>query len=462
MSTKQSKIHIGLIIVALLPIVGELVRMPLLSDQGILVSDIAIGILVIFWMIQKISDQEKVFQNLYLSPLLFFTGIALFSLLQSLVFLKPSEVLSGSFYLLRFVEYTLLAVIITDKIKTLKQMRQLLSWVVFSALLIAIAGFIQLEIYPDLEKLTKFGWDPHQNRLVSTWLDPNFAGGLFALMISLLLGRFIYAKGFKKKLELIFIMMIFSVALVLTYSRSAYLAAGLGILTIGLLKSRKLLIIAIILGLAAFSVLPRAQERANDLIHSAQSLLFNTAENPDPTARLRIKSWDQTLLLILKKPWFGSGYNTLRSVKVQEGFVENTEVHSASGSDSSILTILATTGILGLVPFLWLYWSILATAFKTWRKKTMAIQQSKINESFSGRGYGLGLLAGMIGLVGHSFFVNSLLFPHIMIFIWILAGILNWAYVHENCKCAYPHFHPQDKFQPPQTLHLDLRSQKHN
>ncbi len=444
MSTKQSKIHIGLIIVALLPVIGELARMPLFADHGMLISDFAIGVLLAVWLIQKISLQEKIADNFFLSPLLFFTGMALFSLLQSFAFLKPVEVFSGAFYLLRFVEYTFLAIIITDKIKTGKQARQLLYWVIFSALLIAVAGFIQLQIYPDLGKLVKFGWDPHQNRLVSTWLDPNFAGGLFALMVSLLLGIFIYAKGFMKKLGLLLIMTIFAIALILTYSRSAYLAAGLGILTIGLLKSRKTLVIAIIIGLAAFSVLPRVQERTNDFIHSAQSLIFNTAENPDPTARLRIKSWDQTFQLITKRPWLGSGYNTLRSVKVQEGFVENTEIHSASGSDSSILTILATTGIFGLISFLWLYLNVLKQSFRNWRVSTFA------------PGYGLGFFAGMIGLIGHSFFVNSLLFPHIMIFIWILAGILNVACVHEDYKHGYQHPHPPDKSQLQQSPHLDL------
>ncbi len=439
-----------IILIALLPVIGELMRVPFLGGQGVLISDVAIGILVICWVVVKISKQEKISKNIVIAPLLFFTGIALFSLLQSLIFLQPTEVLAGSFYLVRFIEYTLLAVIIADKIKTPQQIKKILYFTIFSAVLIAIAGFIQLAIYPDLGKLKEFGWDPHINRLVSTWLDPNFVGGLFSLMISLLLGIAIYTKGLKKRLGLFIIIAVFAAALFLTYSRSAYIAAGLGIITIGLLKSRKILIMATILGLAAFSILPRAQERANDLIHSAQSLMFNTAENPDPTARLRIKSWDQTLQLIIKRPLLGGGYNTLRSVKFQEGFVENTAIHSASGSDSSVLTILATTGILGLIPFLWLYLNVLKQSFRNWNafapsglrrvnwfttgSPDIASAEGnghdrslrRVNDinGFYPQGYGLGLFAGTISLIGHSFFVNSLLFPQIMIFIWILAGIL--------------------------------------
>ena len=67
-------------------------------------------------------------------------------------------------------------------------------WLVFVALALAAGGFLQLQILPDLEELAKSaGYDPHINRLVGSWLDPNFIGGYFAaaslFLVSLALYR---------------------------------------------------------------------------------------------------------------------------------------------------------------------------------------------------------------------------------------------------------------------------------
>jgi len=39
------------------------------------------------------------------------------------------------------------------------------------------------------------------------------------------------------------------------------------------------------------------------------------------------------------------------------------------------------------------------------------------------RGLGLGIFAGTLGLVAHSQFVNSLLYPHIMLYLFIVLGL---------------------------------------
>src|SRR5690606_11520258 len=106
-------------------------------------------------------------------------------------------VLSGSLYLIRLIGYfALLPIAIsilstpktTNKSKNLSQQsanpqeihknfQNLLIFLGISSFLIAITGFIQLQILPNLEGLESLGYDPHINRLVGSWLDPNFIGG---------------------------------------------------------------------------------------------------------------------------------------------------------------------------------------------------------------------------------------------------------------------------------------------
>ena len=436
----RKKMLWGIIAVLFLPVVGELYRLPFGPDNGTLMSDVAIGAIVLVWLIGKINAHVRnkrsptrtaAPQSTFTKPLAIFTAVAVFSLLVSLSFLTFAEVTAGSMYLIRLIEYVMFGIITTDTVRAPtpanahprtpaqnSPAQKLLTAMVIASLLIAIAGFIQLVVYPDLGKLEEFGWDPHQNRLVSTWLDPNFIAGFLTFMLAIVSGITLYTKSLIKKTGLVIILATLAVALFLTYSRSGYLAAAAALGIIGIFKSRKLLIGGILVGVIALNFLPRAQERVDDLAHSINSFIFNSSENPDPTARLRIVSWNQTFDLIQQRPLLGTGYNTLKYVKYNAGFVANTDVHSASGSDSSLLTILATTGILGLIPFLLLYWNALKLAVQNWKNKKLPLLW---------QGYGLGIFAGTIGLLVHSLFVNSLLFPQIMIFFWIGLGLLSVA-----------------------------------
>jgi O-antigen ligase len=452
------KPKIALYITIFLPIVGELYRLNFGPENGALMSDIFIPLLIGIWLLKKYFHKQKILgpaRNGYdpgavARPLFFFVCAGIISLAQALLFLKPAEVLISSFYLIRFTEYALLFLLTQDLIKTEKEAKRLTAALFASASIIAVAGFIQLIIYPDLGKLEAFGWDPHINRLVSTWLDPNFVGGLLAFVTTIILSLAVAAGGasmrakdargratdaaanakaangasthakdtakiFAPKFWLLTLAAFLSTALFLTYSRSAYLALATGILILGLFKSRRLLIICVLIFVAGISLSPRAEERIQDLQSTISSIIFNTAENPDATARLRITNWEQTLSLIARRPLFGSGYNTLRYVKFNEGMVSDPQNHSASGSDSSLLTILATTGLLGFIPFLWLHLKVLALSYRKSKQKT---------RGWFIPGLSFGLFAGLITLLVHSLFVNSLLFPQILIFVWIIVGIV--------------------------------------
>ena len=404
----------GLAFILFLPVFGEYSRF-LLFGKSLVASDILIPIFTIFWLIKKPSLSLLKLASTLLKIIILFLSIAFLSLLISLTALPLNDVISGSLYFIRLLSYIALFPITTTLFHSLPSQSKLLKYLLIVSLLIALGGYIQLYFMPNLEELAKTqGYDPHLNRLVGSWLDPNFIGGFFAFIISIYISITLYSKSTKHRILLITAITILGTALFLTYSRSAYLAIAASILTIGLLKSRKLVIAILIIGTIGVSVSDRAQQRLSELSTSITSVLFNNSENPDPTARLRIQNWEQTFQLISQKPLFGHGYNNLSSVKLQEGFVENEGVHSASGSDSSLLTITATTGFLGLISFLLIITLMAIKSAQKWF-------QSKHPLS---KGLGLGFFSGLIGLLVHSLFVNSLLFPQIMIFFWPMLGLI--------------------------------------
>jgi len=430
------KIENGLHIIILLPVVGELLRVPAGPAGNVLISDIFIPFFLTIFAIKFFCTPNT---NKFVSPpltwpVLLFVSASILSLIHSLTFLSASETISGSFYLIRFIEYALVYfsayLIIKNHRQPAKIAKKLFTSVIISALLLAIAGFVQLIIYPDLGNLQELGWDPHINRLVSTWLDPNFLGGFLAFIITILTSLFLHYKNLRFKGLFMVLITMLGMALFLTYSRSAYLALAVGLFIVGILKSRTTLVIFLILFLIGISISDRARQRVSELAQRVISVITVRAENPDPTARLRIQSWHQATSLIYKRPFFGSGYNTLRFVNYNEGFVENTGIHSASGSDSSLLTILATTGIIGFMPFITIYILLIIGAFKNWsalEKKRKSeykphIQNKPPQNEFE-TGFSLGITGAIFSLLTHSFFVNSLLFPQILVFFWICSAI---------------------------------------
>ena len=421
----------GLCLLLILPVFGEFSRIEIFGRSMVL-SDIIIPLFELAALAGLKNFVISGITSRVLKTLLFFLIIAFFSLLFSLTALPLNEVLQSSLYLIRLILYIALFPL-TFLVLSPDQSRQLIIYIAISALLVALTGFAQLTFLPSLEALAKSsGYDPHINRLVGSWLDPNFIGGFFAMISLLLLSISLYEKSIRLKIFYWLSSTILLIALFLTYSRSAYLALAVGILTLGLLRARKLLLIFLIIGAIGISVSDRAQQRVGELVTSINSVLFNSSENPDPTARLRIQNWEQTWQLIGQNPWLGHGYNTLTYIKLNQGFIQDESTHSASGSDSSLLTILVTTGVFGLLPFLYFLWLILKNSFLAWHKPTSTTNQLPLE------GLGLGMFCTIIALFVHSNFVNSLFFPQIMIYFWILLGLFYFVAQH---KQAITHGH---------------------
>src|SRR3989338_4711110 len=180
--------------------------------------------------------------------------------------------------------------------------------------------------------LISFGWDPHIQRIASTFLDPNFTGWLLSILLAISLSLFLFSKENKY----LFALAIFLIALILTFSRSSYLALLTVILTIGFLKSKKALIAIFIFLMAFFLVFVQVRSR----VASAFTL--------DETSQARLKSWSQAITVFADNPIFGAGFNTYRFAQARYGFFTADEPlggHSGAGTDSSMLLVAATTGI---------------------------------------------------------------------------------------------------------------------
>lgn len=383
---------------------GQLVSLSKISGLNIYLFDVVITFFALFGTIHFLSNS---WQDFFIpKPLLFlyiFCFVGVMSLIKPFFNLPFDQFIISGFYLFRLFIYTTSGVVVANMVRhNLISPLQIVSAFIYSGLFIALAGFIQLILIPDFEILdSSLGWDPHKNRLASTFFDPNFTGGYLVLCLTLLIYKFDFKKFFKADAV---IAIILGIALVLTFSRSAWGMMSLVILVYGLFKYRLLLFGAILLAFLAYFAVPRIQTK------------IASTTDPADSAAFRLVSWKNTWNIAKDNLFLGVGFNTFRYVQKDYGVFEIDSLggNSGAGSDSSLLFILATTGVLGLVIFL-------AFLMKTPLAKARGLFSQKISNANAGGLFGWAIL---IGLLFQSQFINSLFFPQVLFFITIFDMLL--------------------------------------
>lgn len=370
---------------------GQIVKFPSGSLGGLTFLDLAVIILDILGLIQIHFKLQKA--NLIILAALSFLVVGFLSLLFTPLKLSWTEYILSAGYGFRFFIYLLFTwLLLSGSLAGVK--KNTYSILFFSGLGLALLGILQLIFLPNLKFLSQDFWDPHYFRTVSTLLDPNFAGVYFALTLILLI-----QKG-RKTLKLRWMIPSFLIlyfALATTFSRSAWLMFTISILTLSLLKkSPKLGILTIASALTFWLTF--------NLYHQEIAVPKNIDRTK--SAGFRFNSWEQGFKVFERSPILGSGFNSYRYAlrEYQLGDQQFLQSRGSSTNDSSLLYVLATTGITGLIFYLIFLLSLLYTAYKTFLLKNS---------------WGALLFSAILGLTANSFFINSLFYPWFLF--WIMA-----------------------------------------
>lgn len=381
----------GLILIAGV-IFGQIIKIPIGTHGGAGILDISVIILCILGLINLKFKLRK--PPRFIISALFFVVVATLSLILTPLNLAPFQYFTALSYTIRFSNFILLgSLIYSGAFQTFNE--NIAKVLLFSGMGMAILGLLQLIFLPDLKFLSDYGWDPHYFRTVSTFLDPNFLGAYLTLTLIILYQNDLLAK----KWNAIFFTLVF-LGLMTTFSRGAYLGFGAGFLTLSFLnKSLKLLILTILLSILLLSSYifyqkVVAQVRYIDRTQSAQ---------------YRLNSWEQGLSIFEKHPFLGVGFNAYRYAlrEYQMGNSQFLESHGASSNDSSLLYVLATTGILGFISYLFFLGSLFWTSYQKYLSK---------NE------WGIILVAGLVTLFIQSFFSNTLFYPPLLFWLIMVAS----------------------------------------
>lgn len=323
-----------------------------------------------------------------------FILVSVISLLINSLRFSPTELLTSALYLARWTLYAVIYAVVLQGI--VASSVWLWGLYLFGSALAAL-GLIQYVWYPDLRNLYYLGWDPHFKRVFSALLDPNFASIIFVFTV--FLGVYLWTRVKRHLLILVF-QFINLLALALTYSRSGYLAFLVGI-AIGLASRKrwKWGVLAGIIFLGSLLFLPRPGGEGVKLLRTSSALA-------------RVGNWQRGIELISRAPFWGHGFNTLRYLQQDRGRSEDGENVSKAGAglDSSLQFIWATTGIVGLAAYVWLLLKMASFAWRRVRRKS----DQRLQRVY---------LASLGSLMVHSLFINSLFYPWVLLWLWILTAV---------------------------------------
>lgn len=353
------------------------------SEGSIYLFDILIALFDFIGILYLLVVKKTAKIPLPMIFLLAFCALGATSLVFTPLNLEPTEFLISASYLVRFLSYAVFALITWNLVRfKVFQVDKIHSTIIYTGLFLFVVGLFQLIVLPDLETLDPLlGWDPHKNRMVSTFFDPNFLGIYFMFCLAIALKY----KNSLQKMSLVSYLpiVVFLTGIFLTFSRSAWFATSI-LLFFTLLRKRLLLLISLAIVLLAVFAVPRVQTRISGVT------------DPQDSASFRLISWNNTWE-VAKENWvFGVGYNTYRYAQKEYGFLDDASLttRSGAGSDSSLLLVLATTGIFGLFFFAGFFASTLLPALKCGDLITIGL---------------------ILALLIDSLFINSLFYPQIVL-----------------------------------------------
>lgn len=356
---------------------GQLIKLPLFSG-GISLLDFFVTVFTIYGVF-KLRSKLKKPPKVIIAGLLFIFVCILSEILTPLS-LNAQEYLNSIFYILRFSIYILFAWLIYLNIFNLKN--KINTSIIYSGVGLSVIGLLQFIFFPDLGFISKFGWDPHYFRTVSTFLDPNFAGAFFVLTLILLL-------SLRASLPRVLAMTIVYLALLTTFSRSSYLMFLISGLTLSFLEKSKILLLKTLM---LFLILIFSFQIYTQFVSKPRNI------DRAQSASFRLTTWEQGWQLFQKHPILGVGFNSYKFALEKYGSADSQFInsHGSTSNDFSLLFVLSTTGIIGLISYIYFLFSI--------------IKYSE-NKVFT--------ISSIVGLLIHSIFANSLFFPPILLLILI-------------------------------------------
>jgi hypothetical protein len=384
---------VALILVILSMLLSPELRAGQIASRNINVRAEDLFIFVIFfaWMAKMAVKKELgvVRRNPLNGPIMIYITVCVVSSINGMI--AGRVVFRDSFfYLLKYFEYFLVFFMAGNNIRKLKQVKVFLYTIMLTCFLVCIISWVQI---PSGERISA----PFE----SEGGEPNTFAGYLLLMMSIMLGFFIYAQKRKEKILWFGFFVFAFVPFVLTLSREGWISMVPMLLVYIFLSKRARYPLIFFLLIATFLtpfVTPKiVRDRAQDTF--TQDRLFQVAGKKvylSESASARIDTLKKTFEKLTYRPLLGAG------------------VPGGSVIDNQYSRVLIETGLIGFVSFVWMLSLLFRMAVRIFRQA-----EDNFSKSLS-----IGFICGFIALLTQSMGAAVFILIRIMEPFWFVAAMV--------------------------------------
>ncbi len=299
---------------------------------------------------------------------------------------------AGFFFLLKYYEYFFLYFMTVNLVTEEKQIKHLVTVSLVTCFLVSLYAIFQMA---NGQRASA----PFEGKEG----EPNTLGGYLVFMLSIVTGLLVTPGASRNRMWHFVLLMTGFVALQATLSRSSYLAAGVVVMVfmIYLSRRRPLLLTFVLLGVMAAPVWAPESVKNRVMYTFTQSSREGEqyrigAVKVDTSTTDRLRSWQEAVKSWKESPLWGKG------------------VTGGPFMDAMYPKLLADVGLLGIVAFGFLMWSI-------YRLARSALQE--IDDPYF-HGIIIGFLLGFVGMLIHGIGANTFIIVRIMEPFWLYAALI--------------------------------------
>lgn len=225
----------------------------------------------------------------------------------------------------------------------------------------------------------------------------NGMGAFQAEMAVFLIGLASFSRRWLLKLPLLGLAVTSIYCLAVTFSRGGYVGFLIGILVLGLIKERKLLVLLMLFLFSWQTFVPSA-------VTQRVEMTYQEGQGVDESTGDRLALWEDAMLAFAHDPAFGSGFDTYRYMGRVGGF---------SDTHNYYVKVLLETGLVGFCIFL----LILVTAGRmSWQLRC------SLDPFLSG--LGTAFFAMLVCGMAVNFFGDRWTFLQVNGLVWVLLGLV--------------------------------------
>lgn len=294
--------------------------------------------------------------------------------------------------------------VMINSIDNKKDFNILIVLLVLSATIVAMYGLYQFAtggVEMEAKWVDKTTNPDVQARAYSVFGNPNIFAEYLIMIIPISVSLFWFSKKLHKKALFLVTSMVLALALLLSMSRGGWIGFAFSALVFILLVEKKLLLLAIPVGLGGLFFLP----------DSILNRILSIVNFADSSNDYRIRMWKITLELIKDNWLVGVGFGHL---PFKAAFGKYTRTMTTYHAHNTYLETLAEMGIVGFIVFIF----FLFVLFKYSIKKLVKENDKYIKIISSG------ILAGLAAVLVHGLVENILYIARIITTFWILVGLI--------------------------------------